>query len=236
MTAANTRKAIVFVVEGQTDKDALERILKNIYRYKRVEFVITSGDVTTRSGITIQNVEKAIVDSAEKVLRYDKLRWEDVYQIIHIIDTDGCFIPDNDISEGDVPKYVYSNSGIVCKDRNACITRNKHKRELVEYLLKQESIHRTPYEMYYMSCNLDDALYGDKNLSLAEKESKSFAFQDAFIGKEHAFIQYLEAEAVNGVPDSFTSSWRYIQKDLHSVERHTNFHLFFKRNPYDFDS
>lgn len=233
MAKANTRKAIVFVVEGQTDKDALEQILKRIYRNKSIEFVITSGDVTTQSDVTTQNVEDTLVGFVEKVLNYDKFRWSDVYQIVHLIDTDGCFVPDNCITQAEVPKYLYSVDGITCRDKEECIERNKQKREIVDFLLKQEKMHDVPYEMYYMSCNLDDALYGDKNLSLEEKIEKSIAFQDAFMGQETLFVRYLEAEAVNGVPASFLGSWKYIREGLHSVERHTNFHLFFKWNPFD---
>lgn len=233
MATAKPRKAVVFVVEGQTDKDALERILKTIYRDKLVEFVITSGDVTTRKDVDVHNVENVVEEYVARVLNYDKILWQDVFQIIHIIDTDGCFIPDSYIVEADVPKYVYSDAGITCKDRLGCIARNEQKQKVVLHLLKTECIRGVPYTMYYMSCNIDDALYGDKNLSLEEKERKNFAFQEAFFGQEKAFPKYLEAEAVNGVPNSYVSSWRYIQKDLHSVERHTNFHLYFRDNPYD---
>ena len=233
MAKASTRKAIVFIVEGQTDKDALEQLLKRMYRHRSIEFVITSGDVTTHNGVTTQNVEETIVGYVEKVLNYEKYCWGDVYQIIHLIDTDGCYIPDTFIIQADVPKYTYSNDGITCRDKGECVNRNKQKREIIDYLLKQEKLHNVPYEMYYMSRDLDDALYGDKNLSLDEKLEKSIAFQDAFMGQEPLFVEYLEAEAVNGVPNSFQGSWKYIREGLHSVERHTNFHLFFKRNPFD---
>lgn len=233
MARGKSKKAVVFVVEGQTDKDALEHILKVLYKDKQIEFVITSGDITTREDVTVANVENMLADTVEKVLNYDKLTWEDVYQVIHIIDTDGCFIPDDRIAQGDVTRFEYSDNGITCPDKSRCIARNEHKRAVVNYLLNQETLGSKHYEMYFMSCNIDDALHGEKNLSVEEKEDMSLAFQDAFLGNEKKFVDYLLQESVNGVPDSFTSSWRYIKEGLHSVERHTNFHLYFKRNPYD---
>lgn len=53
------------------------------------------------------------------------------------------------------------------------------------------------------------------------------AFYEKFIGKEKMFIDFLDAEVVNGVPNSFPASWSYIKNDLHSLERHTNLHIFF---------
>ena len=57
------------------------------------------------------------------------------------------------------------------------------------------------------------------------------AFYEKFIGKEKMFIDFLDAEVVNGVPNSFPASWSYIKNDLHSLERHTNLHIFFLNHP-----
>ena len=64
--------------------------------------------MTTQSDVTTQNVEDTLVGFVEKVLNYDKFRWSDVYQIVHLIDTDGCFVPDNCIFRvcGALAKYV----------------------------------------------------------------------------------------------------------------------------------
>lgn len=39
-------KAVIFIVEGATDKRALENIFKKIYRYKDIHFEFTHGDIT----------------------------------------------------------------------------------------------------------------------------------------------------------------------------------------------
>ena len=57
------------------------------------------------------------------------------------------------------------------------------------------------------------------------------AFYEKFIGKEKMFIDFLDAEVVNGVPNSFPASWSYIKNDLHSLERHTNLHIYFMNHP-----
>ena len=63
------------------------------------------------------------------------------------------------------------------------------------------------------------------------KSQYSQTFYEQFMGKELLFIKFLEMEVVNGVPESFPESWRYIRKELHSLQRHTNLNIYFKENP-----
>lgn len=65
-----------------------------------------------------------------------------------------------------------------------------------------------------------------------EKELYSIKFYEMFEGREKLFIKYLESDVVNGCPDSFPASWKYIKEELHSLERHSNLHIYFKENPY----
>lgn len=45
------------------------------------------------------------------------------------------------------------------------------------------------------------------------------------------FIEFLNDEVVNGVPNTMSTSWRFIMDGLHSLERHTNLHIYFIQNP-----
>ncbi len=154
-------KAVIFIVEGATDKRALENIFKKIYRYKEIHFEFTHGDITSD-----ENIDKS-----------------------------------------------------------------KHKREMINYLLTCDSIKGIPYRCYYLSSNLDHALYNQLNLSDELKSQYSQTFYEQFMGKELLFIKFLEMEVVNGVSESFPESWRYIRKELHSLQRHTNLNIYFKENP-----
>lgn len=53
-------KVVLFIVEGATDKRALESIFKKIYRNKNVHFEFTHGDITSDETISKQNVENEI--------------------------------------------------------------------------------------------------------------------------------------------------------------------------------
>ena len=48
---------------------------------------------------------------------------------------------------------------------------------------------------------------------------------------EYLFPTFLESDVVNGVPNNMGASWRYIKEGLHSLERHTNLHIYFKTHP-----
>lgn len=81
-------------------------------------------------------------------------------------------------------------------------------------------------------CNLDHVLYNEQNLDDDKKIAYADAFYESFKGKEEKFIDFLRMEAVNGVPDtSLKDSWEYIKDGLHSLERHTNLHIYFKLHP-----
>ena len=101
----------------------------------------------------------------------------------------------------------------------------------MDYLLKEKEIKSIPYEMYFMSCNLDHALYNELNLDKELKQEYADAFYERFIGKENKFIDFLNSDVVNGTPSTLLDSWKYIRTGLHSVERHTNLHVYFVMHP-----
>ena len=103
---------------------------------------------------------------------------------------------------------------------------------MMNKLLKLSDIKGISYKCYFMSSNLDHALYNKQNLTDEEKELYSIKFYEMFEGHEKLFIKYLESDVVNGCPDSFPASWKYIKEELHSLERHSNLHIYFKENPY----
>ncbi len=188
-------------------------------------------DITTNDKININNVENEIFNLINAYLKDQKLKVSDVWQIVHIFDMDGAYIPDDNIIEGSSSKFVYSTTNISCNNIEKVKERNSKKRTIMDYLLKVSTIRNIPYKCYYLSSNLEHALYDKLNLSEEEKRDYADDFYDMFLDKEILFVEFLNKVVVNGVPDSFPSSWRYIKEELHSLERHTNLNLYFKENP-----
>jgi len=226
------KKTIIFIVEGPSDKSALEKIFKKIYkRNKEIDFGFTNGDITSDPTVTITNVENRIYEAVQGVIKDKKLKNSDVIQVVQIFDMDGSYIPDSAIINGPTYAFKYSTTNISCTRPKRAIKRNEGKRKIIDYLLNQTMIKSFPYEMYFMSCNLDHALYNEINLDEDLKQEYADKFYERFIEKEHLFPVFLEFEVVNGVPDTMGASWRYIKEDLRSLERHTNLHIYFKTHP-----
>lgn len=98
-------KVVVFIVEGATDKKALENIFKKIYRHKEIHFEFTHGDITSDEKNNTNNVESKIYEHVDKYRKDKKLHKKDISQIIHVFDTDGTYIDNSYIIEGETKEF-----------------------------------------------------------------------------------------------------------------------------------
>ena len=171
-------------------------------------------------------------EKVDEYRKYKKLYKRDILEIVHIFDTDGTYIPSEAIVKGETSHFLYTEKQISCKNVNAVKKRNENKSAMMDYLLGLDNIKGIRYIGYFMSSNLDHSLYNEQNLPDELKGEYADAFYEEFQGKEKLFVDFLTDEVANGVPDIYPASWRYIKEGVHSLERHTNLHLYFKDNPY----
>ena len=66
-----------------------------------------------------------------------------------------------------------------------------------------------------------------KNFSDEEKEEMSDEFAEKYEGKGDEFIRFI-SDSKLAVPGTYKATWRYIEKEKHSLERHSNMHLIFE--------
>lgn len=90
--ALSMDKVVIFIVEGATDKRALENIFKKIYRYKDIHFEFTHGDISSDDNIDKNNVEDEIYKYVNKYMKDKKLKISDIWQIIQVFDMDGAYV------------------------------------------------------------------------------------------------------------------------------------------------
>ena len=222
------KKIILFLVEGASDLTSLE-FIDNINTNETIKFQITSGDVTSKLNITPQNCREEINKILLSFLERSKLRKTDIIKIIHILDVDGIYIPEiNIIEDKNIKKFLYTINGIVAPSKENVQKRNESKKQIVEKLLVTSKINSIPYEMYYMSCNLEHVLH-DKLEDISEDEKKELAnkFADRFYEKEIEFIDFINNKDFKVLGD-YKVTWDFIKKDLNSVNRYSNFWLFFE--------
>ncbi len=91
------KKIVLVIVEGASDDTALGITLNQIFDRDSVHVHILHGDITTRKGIHSQNILSKIGNEVRTYARSQHYTAKDFKQIIHIIDTDGAYIPDNKI-------------------------------------------------------------------------------------------------------------------------------------------
>ena len=227
------RKKIVFViVEGPSDEEALGVLLNRIYDNRAVYVQVMHCDITTELDVNAGNVIAKIGDVVKKYAGR-AFKPGDFSRIIHITDMDGAFIPDDSVVEDDaVVKPLYSVTEIRTRSKSAIEDRNHRKRDCLNRLSSASRIWGVPYQIYYMSCNLDHALYGKLNSTDDEKEADAFAFAKRYRNDIPGFMNYI-SESDFSVAGSYLRSWQYIREGLHSLERHTNFGLCFQKEAAD---
>ena len=230
------RKKIVFViVEGPSDEEALGVLLNRIYDSKAVYVQVMHCDITTELDINAGNVVAKIGDVVKQYAGR-AFKPGDFSRIIHITDTDGAFIPDDAVVEdATAVKPLYSVTEIRTQRKSGIENRNQRKRECLNRLSSASRIWGVSYQIYYMSCNLDHALYGKLNSTDDEKEADSFAFAKKYRDDIPGFMKYI-SESDFSVARSYLQSCQYIREGLHSLERHTNFGLCFREENVDSES
>ncbi len=107
------------------------------------------------------------------------------------------------------------------------VDRNKKKAELLFKLYRTGKIRGIPYRVYYNSRNLEHALYGImEDMSDEEKRDRADDFADEYEDNLEGFIELITSEEIS-VSGTYQQTWKYIERDCHSLERHTNMRFIF---------
>lgn len=229
------KKVILFIVEGENDRKEIYSILKTPYfdgfrdKY-RIEFLVTHGDITSVKG----NNEKVIINEiGKKITSWIRssigVSHRDIERIVQVVDTDGAFIPNECIIDDGIFDFYYEKESLKTLDVNGAKNRNKRKSLSLIKMNNTNEICNIPYKVFYMSCNMDDVLFNNKNLSMEKKRS----CQCWFVGEcdrnpSVVFDSILSDSVICSM--SYEESWRWIQVGTRSLKRHTNLDIFLLGN------
>lgn len=216
------KKIVLVIVEGPSDEVALGMALSQVYDKDFIYVHIMHGDITTRRGVSSKNIVAKLGNEVTAYAKSQHYKASDFKQIIHIVDTDGAYIPDDNIMEKE--NYLdiqYENDGIYTNNKASVMTRNQQKRDNLYRLRSCGIIWTIPYSLYYMSCNLDHVLYDKQNSTDKDKENDAYVFAKKYKGKAEAFKEFI-CKSPFSVTGDYKGSWDYIEKDLNSVNRYTN--------------
>lgn len=216
------KKVVLVIVEGPSDETALGIVLNQIYDKESVYVHIMHGDITTRKGVHSDNIVSKIGNEVRSYAKSQHYTAKDFKQIIHIVDTDGVYIPDERvIDDQNCMSVTYESDGIHTLDQRAIIERNKQKRDNLYRLRGTGQIWKIPYRVYYMSCNLDHVLHNKRNSTDEEKENDAYTYAKRYRNDLNGFIDFICKSdfSVNG---DYLESWEYIEVGMNSLERYTN--------------
>lgn len=216
------KKVVLVIVEGASDDTALGVALNQVYDKDSVYIHIMRGDITTRKGVNSQNIVAKVGNEVRGYAKSQHYKAGDFKQIIHIVDTDGAYIPDDCIIEDiSLEEVMYEDNGIHTANVPAIKDRNQIKRDNLYRLRTQGQIWGIPYRVYYMSCNLDHVLHNKRNSTDDEKENDAYTFAKKYKGDCDGFVKFI-CESSFSVMGDFKKSWSFIEKDKNSIDRHTN--------------
>ena len=219
----NDKKIIFVIVEGMSDEISLDSILNKIYSKNSLYIEIMHCDLTTKKLVTPANILSHISNLIKRYIANYHVKKKDFQQIIQLVDTDGAFIPDDNIVQDDsIAAIYYSDTEIRTNNSRAIIQRNKQKRENLLKLIGTDTIWGIPYRVFYMSCNLDHVLHDKQNATEKEKEDDSYTFADRYGNDIPGFWNFFSKSDFS-IMIEYKESWNFIRKDLHSLGRFSNF-------------
>ena len=252
------RKIVLFLVEGKSDREALQIAVSELYEMidEEIEvfFPVIHGDMEEKGGdittclykdkrsrtwwVSPRNIEDAIYDLfLEEFFDEMKIMPKDVTEVIQVVDLDGayipdeCIVPDPDLPEEKSPHY--SETRIECVDVEKIKDRNRRKRENLDDLSARKTIkiksQTKPYSVYYFSSNLDHFLHRDANLDYWEKRALADSFSRGFLGNPGEFVRTIAEDPGASGGMTYEESWNFIKEGTNSLNRHTNFDILLNR-------
>ena len=156
--ASKTKKVILFIAEGPTDEDTLSPVLKGIFQKEEVRFHIVHGDMTSDWSVNGKNAVKTVNAHIEMELKRYGLTKKDILKVIHLVDTDGAFIPKQQVFSSETGEIRYFEDHIETGSPETIAKRNEQKSQVLHRLCQTGKVGAVPYGIYYFSRNLERTL------------------------------------------------------------------------------
>lgn len=264
MKKTEKRKVYLFIVEGISDNNALSNSIQELYdqiddtstvyfcSMKGNEEDDNGGDITSAGFVDNGSMNWVRANNIEYNIYFyiladffdtEKILPEDITKIIHIVDTDGAYIPDTKvICNPGLPldqKKKYYDDRIECLNIDSIKARNRQKRENLTYLSRCTTISicntDIPYSVYFFSCNLDHFLHNDANLQKNQKTKLANVFSDKYLDDLDGFVDFFMNDTDSLHNMSYRETWDYIKKEDNSLRRHTNINILLQELKNDIE-
>lgn len=235
-----TKKVVLIIVEGETDRITLNVPLKlaNL-ESDSVRFEVFKGDVFANNK-TNANIEKAIENCIENFTRKTKITVNDIKEVIHICDIDAVFIEETNVGVAQNPpetmngtsvKYEICHESLLCdtdETKTRIIERNKFKSARLKKIFSVKNVKDLPYSLYYFSMDIDHFFLDRLHLSNQDKVESAYKLEQSFSEDEFLFAKLIEEINLESI-DDFSESWNHIFKHENAFIRFTNINIMLAR-------
>lgn len=230
-----SKKVIIILVEGVTEEDFLIDRLKELYSKYQIKFDIRNGDIFYDNKSSC-NIKKLIGDTTNNIIKKNKYKPKDILAVVHISDTDGCMISDDNVIIDNKQEYatIYTPENIMVNSdiqKNNIISRNKKKSTNIKTMNSIDSIisKKYPYQVFYFSRNLEHVVFNEPNPSSETKYHNI----DKFINELTIPIEEFLKTSFPPLSETtycskYNRSWSFISEGTNSLKRYTNVPLLFE--------
>jgi len=226
------RKVVLLIVEGSCEEVLLNNRLRALFEQHNIRFHIQHGDILYDLSKPDEPIKTVIGNAVKEFMIKSKFRSEDVFCVLHIIDMDGCFIPDEAIVIDKTQKEltIYHADKITVphdKQKQQIATRNEERSSNIDTMKDLGTIlsGEINYRMYYFSRNLEHVLFNDANPEKGAKYPEVEQFIEQLDMPIETYLQQ-SMPSVTGA-DPYMESWELIAKQTASLETYSNVPLLF---------
>lgn len=243
------RKFVLLLVEGESDNrlltPSIARLLRNRpvagapFRCDVLPAVIHPKKYREKTGkYPKQDIVETITEFVNGFLdpNHSDYQWSDLSHIVHVIDLDGTFIPDELVQcSSGLPEPVYHRDRIAVPNRERFIENRIVRRASIGRLIDVPYLTHTerpkkrevPYRLFFVGRNLEDAFADEAGSDLSDEDKKRLAYRKAMKFTTNPLIfeqRLIKLNKACGAPRDWRDSWRYVmdRESCHSLERCSN--------------
>jgi hypothetical protein len=228
--AGHEKKVLLFIVEGESDEVSFESVLDSFFESCDVHVAVMHGDVTVQDFPNPGEIKGLLYEQVMVFCCREKIRLNDIRQIIHLVDTDGVFVPDSCVLQqsAGLPLF-YDENAVHAPDPFFIKKRNDAKAAVLRNLCSMTKLASIEYRVYFLSRTLEHVLHNRiENLTDREKADLSNRFEDRYADDFDGFLAFI-ADRIFAVPGDYKATWEFIRQGTNSLKRYSNVHLLFEK-------
>ncbi|WP_026907578.1 hypothetical protein [Paucisalibacillus globulus] len=232
---SRNKRVVLLIVEGDCEETLLYDRLRDVYKQHEIRFDVQRGDIFFSFENSRTPIKNIVGDRVRQYLKERKFKESDIVSVLHIVDTDGCFISNNKVcvNESQTESTFYYLDKISVNSeiqKQHIIQRNEKRSRNIRTMYTANSIlnGKIPYRVYYFSRHLEHVIFNDPNPIGATKLEKVEEYIDCLQNPiEEELKKYMPDLEGSSLEELYIESWNKIIINETSLNRGTNVPLLF---------